>query len=268
LVVFYFVSIRNMEVGGSNPPGAFELLAKALALSVGGTAEPSVSQILIGLLAAAAGIAGLVLMRRERIDVWIFFAATVYASPLLVLFLRPSAGLFVRYFYINIVFFLLLLSYVLGRLGAAGRLGRVLCAASLACIVAGNFLRLREFSHGGRGQYRAAVRYMVEHTAGPVIDVETDHKRNELLLQFYCAYLPTDRVLNHRTRKLPPTGAAEWYLAHSERPGWQPADAIADVAGRPFLLAKVFRHSGLSGFDWALYHRSNRADSSAGATRD
>ncbi len=114
LVTFYFVSLRGMEIGGGDRPSFPAVIVKALSLSVGGPIALSSDQLLIALLAAGGGIAALVLMYRDGSDLWAFFLTTIFLSPLFLLVEQPHSGLFVRYFFVNIVFNLLLITYLLG----------------------------------------------------------------------------------------------------------------------------------------------------------
>ena len=98
--------------------------------------------LLIALLVAGGGIAALVLMYRNGSDLWIPFLTTIFLSPLFLLVEQPSSGLFVRYFFVNIVFNLLLIAYLLGRLSTARSFGTAACVVLVASIVAGNTLRL------------------------------------------------------------------------------------------------------------------------------
>jgi hypothetical protein len=258
LLFFYFFSIRGMTIGGtSNREELTVVLARTLALSVGCPAESFVAQLLVGLLALCAGILALWVMRRENSDLWIFFAVTVFASPLVSLLAQTSAGLFVRYFYINILFYLLLLSYLFGRLWRRGYHGRALCAAGLACVLIGNVLCLRDFAHGRRGQYRAALWYMAEHSPGRVFEVATDQRRNVLMLAYYTAYLPADKQLNYYGPETPASSAPEWFVTVYGELG-KPRQTTVSMAGTSYSLAEIFRHAGLSGFDWAVYRRVDR----------
>ncbi len=96
------------------------------------------------------------------------------------------------------------------------------------------------------------MRYIVEHSTEPVIEVGVDHARTRLVLH---AYVPPDRSLGDSEPAPAPTAKNEWYIAHSEEGGLQSVERIKDVTGKPFELAHIFRHAGLSGFDWAVYHR-------------
>jgi hypothetical protein len=183
------------------------------------------------------------------------FFVTVYLSPLFLLIEQPRSGLFVRYFYINILFYLLLISYLLGRLSTAGSPGTFACLALTASIMAGNVARLREFSAGRRGEYQAAVRYIVDHSTESEVEVGVDHARTRLVLHFYSGSVAANRNLKAAEAAPAPSPQDEWYITHQEYPTQQPTAEIQDTQGETFELAQVFRHSGLSGFDWALYHR-------------
>jgi hypothetical protein len=268
VATFYFVSVRGMEIGGSSRPESLAaVLAKTLALSVGRPVESPTVQFLFGLVALAAGIVSLRFMRQEKCDQWIFFAVTVFISPLVSLPAQTSAGLFVRYFYINIVFFLLLLGYLLGRCWSLGIWGRAVFVMALAAIVAGNILCLRDFAHGGRGQYKAALGYMAENSPGRSLEIATDQKRNRLMLAYYAAYLPAGKQLNYYTTDEMTDRQPEWFVTVYGEPG-KPHRSGVSIAGHDYMLTRVFRHAGLSGFDWAVYRRKDRPESPAQTAHD
>ncbi|HEY4309086.1 MAG TPA: glycosyltransferase family 39 protein [Pirellulales bacterium] len=255
LIAFYFSSVQGMEIGGGDRPSTIVVILKAMSLAVGGTPRPSTDQLLIAFLATGGGIAAIVSLFRGKSELWALFLTTIYLSPLFLLIEQPRSGLFVRYFYINILFYLLLISYLLGRLSLAGSPGTFACLALTASIMAGNVSRLREFSDGRRGEYLAAVRYIVDHSTEPEVEVGVDHARTRLVLHFYSGSMAANRTLKASEAAPAPSPQDEWYITHQENPAQQPAPEIQDTQGETFELAQVFRHSGLSGFDWALYHR-------------
>ena len=93
---------------------------------------------LCGLAVATVAMVGIVRLRREKADVWVFFAVTIFVAPALMLMVFRPPLVYQRYFYIPILFFLLLASYVFAQMTAVNGRGRVLAIAGLCIVIAGN----------------------------------------------------------------------------------------------------------------------------------
>ena len=74
--------------------------------------------------------------------------------------------LYERYFYLNLVYFLILSSYLAGRLVARGGIGRWLAVAGLAALVGGNMALAADFLRVGRGHYLEALEYVADQSTG------------------------------------------------------------------------------------------------------
>ncbi len=187
-----------------------------------------------------------------------FFLGILLLPPLTAVILRPPF-LLVRYFALSIPFLLLLLARTLGGLAARGSRGRWLHAAVLGAILAGNAYHVAVFLRVGRGHYREAVDYMLEHTQGPDVTVTSDHDfRNKLMLWFYVplAKLPK-KVVYVPLWSAPPEGV-EWLIRHSlEKDPHPPFETkVGPLTYRLEYRAPFFGE--LSGFHWFVYRRAEQ----------
>lgn len=253
LAALYLADLQYMILGGGPPYSLEDVVAETLALAVGGTS----ANALFGLAALTATVVALVLLWRARSDLWIFFAAVIFGSPMLLLVAQRPAYLHVRYFYVNIVLFLVLCSYLLGRIYRLGSRGQLAFAVALVLFIAGNVSNVYDFARFGRGQYLAAVQHMSAHSAEPVLVVESDHDfRNEMLLRYYAAYLPPDRQIDYHSQSALDSKAPEWVILHSQAVHYVPPRTF-DLRKAHYVLSGTFPYAGLSGFHWALYQRAD-----------
>ena len=66
--VLYWMDIRLMRIGGGEPYRMFDVVASALALSVGCYAEQPLLVIMAAVVAAVVGVVGIVMLWREKSD--------------------------------------------------------------------------------------------------------------------------------------------------------------------------------------------------------
>ncbi len=256
LAAFYFVSLRGMEFGGSDPHSTLQVLFDAAAQPLGGRSSAPIMTWLLAAVSLVCGYLAIDQMRREKCDLWVQFAVTVFVSPALICLLSRATGIYVRYFYIPILFELLLVSYLTARLWRSVGLAPIFALLVVAVAVVRNVADWQDFSQGGRGQYLVAMRYMADHTTDDTIRIEADSPRTELVVVYAAAHAHVARNVEHGKSPRGPSGSSEWYVTHSELPGWRPAAALRALDGKQFDLQGIFRHAGLSGFDWAVYRRA------------
>ena len=134
LAAFYLIDIRHIT-GISGTPSS--LLRSSIAVPAWALGSPSQAAAQIAGCAAAIAIlvAGIWLLRGQRPDLCIFFPVAIVVFPVLLVAIRGSDVIYVRYFIIAIALLLLLFSFVLARLyrARAARQGGLCDAARPVC---------------------------------------------------------------------------------------------------------------------------------------
>ena len=186
---------------------------------------------------------------------WIFFAATIFVAPALLLTFRRPTLLYERYFYLNILFFLPLSSYLLDRVFRLGTVGRCSAIAALALFLSGNILLTGDFLQVGRGHYLDALRYIESHSSEPELRIAGDDEfDNTKYLGFYAAYLPEERRVSYHDFHRRSVEVPEWVILHGQVQPYDPPPSLriphSDVT---YALERVFPCAGLSGYNFAVY---------------
>lgn len=256
LATFYLVSLRHYRVEGAPPYVLSEVVGQTFAVALGVASKQSVVLVAASAVAITAATLALVCLWRQRNDVWVFFAVTVFVAPGLLLLTRPSS-LFERFFYVCILFYLLLLSYLFGRLVQWGRAGQLVAIGCLALVMCGNGWLDYRLLAVGRGHYPAAMQYLAAHSSSPEIHVQSDDDfRNPMILAYYGHVLLPERKLAYHAGKPTAANPAEWTILHSFVPDFRPPAEVTDGAGTKFEFKGLYPYWGLSGFHWALYRRA------------
>jgi hypothetical protein len=196
---------------------------------------------------------------RRGNDAWLLYAIALVVAPAAVMsFFRPSI-VAVRYFLIGLVFFLLLASGELARGWRRGGAVRALCGVLIAGFLVGNAVHTSRFLSLGRGGYSAALQYMADHTEGEEIRVSSDSDfRNGIVLGFYERWLPKGKRLVYLRRENLRT-EADWRVIHAPSRPANPKPMVRDMRGQRFTLEAEFDHAAISGFYWAVYRRTDAA---------
>jgi len=264
-LVFYFVALRGMEVGGGPEWQVTPLLIKTASYTAGGPASGAAAGI-VALLAVASIYVVLVYLMFERNDRWIFYAVVVVVPLGLIPILR-LVPLSVRYFMISVAASLVLLSSGYAALLRRGVAWRGIGLTLLAVFVAGNAVNTGNLLRFGRGQYLAALRFIQRNSDNREIAITSDHDfRNGMLLNYYKRYLVRPDHVHYVYRatldeeNVRTKGAslgAEWLILHRFDLTEQSA-RVTDDYGNRYELVNTYRYSDLSGWNWLLCHNLNR----------
>jgi hypothetical protein len=265
LLVFYFVSIRGMEVTGGPTYRLCPLLIKTASYTLGGPRSGAAAGV-IALLAVAALCIAIIHLNYEGDDRWIFYAAVLVTPLVLIAITRPEQ-LYVRYFMISIAMSLLLFSSASASTSRRGVAELSIGLALLALYVTGNFANTMSLLRFGRGQYLAALSFIEKNSSDKKILITSSADLgNGMLVNYYKHYLPRAEDLQYvdhaalkedyaRTNGF--SSGAEWLIFHRYDVTKQPP-RITDEYGNSYQLVTVYRYSDLSGSDWLLYHNLNR----------
>ena len=260
LAILYVIDVRQMQFGGGDPYDLGHVLGQACALGVGTFGFPLpvvVASVTLGIVLA---VSGLVMLRRNGSDLWILFVVAFVLAPALLLGLRPPPVLHERYFYLNILFFLIVLSYVLSRITTIVPGGVVYATLIAVPFVVVNGKLTTDFLRVGRGHFLDALQYMADHSSESDVHISGDAEFTyRLYTEFYSPYVPGDhQFLIHKIVPNMPV-EPEWVILNSQDRSYTPKPSILDSKGREaFVLEKVFPYAGLSGAHFAIYHRTTK----------
>jgi hypothetical protein len=260
---FYYVLIlRPLIPGGSTFLGAAHaplrnLWTAVAAYSLGFPVSVGFSVTLPILL--LIGLVPLVLIWRRDRALGVFYALEVFATPAIGLFSGAEPVLFARFFIMSIAGLLLLAGYLLARAGTQGPWTPAAGMAALALFLVGNGVHIGRLLEYGRGQYVAALRYVVGRTPTEVVTVSTDFSefRNIMVISHFSKvaagrlhsiqYLPS--------RRWRPPGPQWLFVERLDNEPPAP-DPMVDSFGITYRLERVFPHAALSGWDWFVYRNT------------
>jgi hypothetical protein len=135
------------------------------------------------------------LLLRGRNDLGIFFLAVLTACTLHFALAKFRFAHF-RHFMSLYPFMIILISHTLSRLLRGGMRGKVVSAALIALIIAGNTWHTVNFLKAGRGNYAEALSFIYGHSDSRPITIASAHDfRNPLMLAFYNRMIPDQREL-------------------------------------------------------------------------
>lgn len=266
MAALYIVDVRYLKIGG----GALQeslanVVATTMSLILGNPFPARVATWVSATVALVIAVAGLVMLKRERSDVWLFFLLCVFVAPALVLAIRRPEQLYERYFYLNAQFWLVLCSYVIGRLWSFGVAARAGVVAAMLLFLLGNGWSTYNFLRVGRGHFREALDYMAAQSEGRDITIGDNGKvnRNVVYLEFYTRHLPGNHHIEVLMWSPEMPVEPEWMISNSQEPDFRPPAVRYPRPGQSaYILQNVYRHAGLSGIHFAIYRRADATDDS------
>jgi hypothetical protein len=173
----------------------------------------------------------------------------VAVLPLWLIFVLEPAFLFPRYFLVPMALFLVALT---GYLVQLGRRRPWVVGLLLTVLIGMNLWHWSRFTVAGRGHYREALGYILNHSEAPVVTVGSDFDfRNEMLVDFHRAYLgaKAERLVYVR-RDVWLVDGPDWWIAHSQDP-----DAGPPALDERYRFERTYPSSRLSGMIWYVYRR-------------
>jgi hypothetical protein len=254
-VALYLVDVRHMQLGGAPPLPVHLVLGRLFVLGLGG---PPVAAwywpaLLLGVAVFAAGLR---LLARDERHVALFFAVAIAGSPALFLLGKP-VYLFERYFLVSFVFFLLLLSYVLGALWRRSRAGTCIAALAALGMAIGGVVQVIDFERGGRGHFLDALAFIDRESPGESVTVCGDYDFR--VRKFYTFYVPYvrggDRLIYCEQDELP-AGGADWLLVHRLDDLHPPEPRMLDAGGNAYERAGDFPAPSFGGWNWYVYRNA------------
>lgn len=280
LVALYLLDVRKMHYLGADPPPILNVIASTLALFMGIFAQPAAIVYLAALVGIVLAAAGIVALWREKSELAIFFAMTILIAPAILLAITRTPFFYERHFYVSFIFLQLLGSYLFGKASQQNVVVRGVAAIAIAAVVFGNIAAANNFLKIGRGHFREALQYVAAHTDGPDIYIQGEQElRDAAHLHFYSQFLSADGRVRYRNvvtnnhlvyqkspSKMPPDSAPEvqdWVLIESQAQPFEPPPMVVGQGRQDeYVLEKVFRYAGMSGFHFAVYRHAAKRGAS------
>jgi hypothetical protein len=183
--------------------------------------------------------------------------AVIYLVPVVCVAVMQPEFFSPRYFLVILPFLYVGIAMLAARLARTGA-GRLGMAIVLALFLAGQARLYFKFLQVGRGQFTAAIEYMIMHTPSQKVVVASNQGfRSSIELAYFAPrVLKTQQQLfyvDDRASLQP-----EWYILHQEGSD-SPGPATLSLAGQPmWYRAAYFGASELSGQAWTIYsHQLN-----------
>jgi hypothetical protein len=265
VLVFYFVSIRGMEIGGTDKYRLWPLLLKTASYMLGGHGSGVAAGVTA--LATVAGLCvALIYLLFQRDDRWVFYAVVIVA-PLAVIAILWREQLHIRYLMISVAMSLLLFSSACAATLRRGITKLAIALGLLALYMTGNAANTSNLLRFGRGQPLAALLFMESNSNNKRVLITSSADLGiGMLVNYYKNYLdrPEDlQYVDQKTLKedyVRTNGfslGAEWLVLYRDNLTIQPA-RVTDEYGNRYQLVSIYRGSDLSGSNWLLYHNLNR----------
>lgn len=255
LVLLWAVDLRHLVAGGGMAWQAGEVFRELLRTALG---LPRGPLELLGLLLALGAVREVAGLARAQRPEWAFFVTALIVAPPLLLALPQSFFFAPRYFAVGVPFFLMLVALALSRLARQAGRGRWLAALMAATLLTGGVWQDARLALVGRGNYRAAVEFMVNNSPPGAITVGSDNEfRNPMLVYYYAARLPGGKRISCRSLVAAPAAPPDWFIRHDFAAAPRAEAEFSGAQGERYRLAGEFPYAGLSGWHWQLYRRSD-----------
>jgi hypothetical protein len=211
-----------------------------------------VTALALALLVSGLGVAFLV-ARRDVL--WVFFATSVWLSPLALSLVNRPSFQFERYYVLSACLGLIWIGWLLARLWGVGRAGRIACGALLLAYTVVSGGRIVDQLRYGRGDYKSAIRYMAEQSEGDPVTVGSTHDfPNSMVFGYHLKRVAPEKDLRYLNLAERPPQGPQWMIHHRRgRTDW-PGEKIRDREGNRYTLEITVPHAGFSGWHWFVYH--------------
>jgi hypothetical protein len=255
LAALYFFDLRYWAQLGGPPMTVLHGLGRLLALGMGWPAKDAATIWIVIVPLMVLAIWQLVKEYKAGEPLATLLMLIYLMLPLCVLMLEPSF-FSPRYFLIFLPFFYVPMAMLLARLTST-RAGRLTCTAILALFLVGQANLYVKFLRVGRGQFTAALQYIMTHTPSQQLFVTSNQDfRSQVELNYYVPRILTGRQLAYLPSGSQSSPQPDWYIFHEE--GYDPpGPATLNVPGQPtWHRAAYFGAAELSGQAWTIYSHS------------
>jgi hypothetical protein len=253
LTALYWIDLRHMVVGGGPNLAASTVAARTLSLALGGPDDGPFRAVVVA-AAIVLTAASILEVRRSGSHMWVLFLVTIVVAPAVTFTFGGSHLLYERYFLVSMAFLLLASGWTAA---AMARRSLPVAVVAAAAFMIGNGARTAGLVRDGRGSYTPALTHIADRAVQHPVTVGGDHDfRQGRLVEFYRRFVPAGQDIEYHQLFEWAVAGPEWYLVHSQEPGFQPVSDLALEGGRRYILSVAYRHSGPSGWSLAVYHNA------------
>ena len=252
LAALYFFDLRFLTEFGGPPMTVLHGLARMLALAIGWPAKDAATVCIVLVPLIVLTIWQLTAERKAKEPLAILLGL-IYLVPLACLLRLQPTFFSPRYFLVVVPFLYVPLAMLLARL-VGRRTGQMALAGLLVLFLAGQTYLYTNFLRVGRGQFTAAIEYILAHDSSPRLSLSSSQDfRSSVELAYYAPRLVHDRQVVYMPRNSQGSGRTDWFILHEE--GYEPpGPAALKQPGQPtWYRAAYFGASELSGQAWTVY---------------
>ncbi len=252
LGALYFLDLRFLRELGGPPMTVLHGLGRLLALGLGWPAKDA-ETVLVLVVPLIGLTAWQLATERKPAEPLPILLALIYLMPLLCVLLMRPVFFSPRYFLVLLPFLYVPASMLLARMVSTRR-GRIVVGAVLALFLAGQVHLYAQFLQVGRGQFTAALQYMIAHTPSPQLKVSSDQDfRSIVELAYFAPRVLRNQQLLYVPQESRGSIQPDWYTLHQE--GYEPpGPPVLNRPGQPtWYRVAYFGASELSGQTWTVY---------------
>jgi len=252
LATLYFLDLRFLTELGGSPMSVFHGLSRLLALGLGWPAKDAITVWIVALPLIALIVWRLANEKKSGEPLSVLLAL-IYLVPLICVLVMQPSFFSARYFLVFLPFLYTGLAMLLAKFSRTPA-RRMALAAVLALFLAGQAHLYVKSLQVGRGQFTAALQYIMARTPQPRIVVASNQDfRSGVELAYFAPRVLHNHQLLYLTRENHASFQPDWYILHQE--GDQaPGPSTLNVPGQPtWYRAAYFGASELSGQAWTIY---------------
>jgi hypothetical protein len=254
---FYFYFVKGMAIGGGPPIDRYSQLVRGINCLLG---LPDALWY-VGLLILVLLLSVVVYMLyADKSPIWSFSLAVLIIVPAAIIIITNPEYFHYRYLIVCFPFYYLVMAFVLARAYRADKkMLHYFAMIVIILYVMGQSYRLVPFFQYGRGSYQPIVIEMENASSSDIITVGSDNDfRNKMVLSFYSRFLQNQKKIQYIDQQFWNSDPPEWMIVHSLDESAKPESWIQTATDKIYRLVKTEKFSGDSGFNWFLYHDSNK----------
>lgn len=250
-VWWYMFYLKNMIIGGGHIYQIWDVVAHSSIMLLGfpqASVFPYVAMFCVLLLMTA----GVICLYREHDSQWLFFLIVLTFSPAVMYIISNPVIIYFRYFLVCFPFFYLLTAHLICKcLYLPQKKWRLLIILAVVMVIAGHAQRDYQLLKLGRGQYPAALEYIIKNSAGTVIVGSNHDFRTRLLFNFYAPLTEGGNRLRYVEQHSWIHELPDWIIV--ENMLYRHPDEIIINKTWKYHFVKGFISAEVSGCNWFLF---------------